>query len=481
MQFLPLRASLAAAGTVGALARWTGRGGGTSLPGKVLTRLEPQAIVRLAATLEHGNVVVSATNGKTTTAAMVASILRLSGFRLVHNRSGANMAGGVAAALAASARRGGRTLDADLGVFEVDEQWLTTLVSQLDPRAMLLGNLFRDQLDRHGELDSIAERWAKLAVDRAGRTRLLACADDPLVAGIGQDVPDTLYFGIEDANVASPGLQHASDSKRCRTCGNPYNYDATYLGHLGRWQCPVCSAERPAPHVRATDVELRGVRSAAFTLWSNLGDQGNASDETSDHHGGQWSHDQVDLQLPGLYNVYNALGAAALCLTLGVNLRQVVEGLQSVEPAFGRAESFDIDGQPLSILLVKNPAGTNEVLRTLALEDGELDVLGVLNDGIADGRDVSWVWDVDWEVLAPRVRQMTCAGARAADLALRMKHAGVPPERLQIVTDIGAALDAAVAATNGQGPLYALPTYTAMLTLHELLASRGYTEAYWHG
>lgn len=478
---MSLRASLAAAGAVGALVRWSGRGGGTSLPGKVLTRLEPQAIARLAARLEHGNVVVSATNGKTTTAAMVASILRASSFRLVHNRSGANMAGGVASALAGCARGGGRTVAADLGVFEVDEQWLTTLVGQLDPRAMLLGNLFRDQLDRHGELDSIAERWAKLAVDRAGRTRLVVCADDPLVAGIGQDVPDTLYFGIEDPNVASTGLQHASDSKRCRTCGNAYIYEATYLGHLGSWRCPVCSATRPAAHVRATDVELRGVRTAAFTLGSNVRDGGIAGHVAGDGQGDDlWRHERVHLQLPGLYNVYNALGAAALCLTLGVSLRHVIEGLESVEPAFGRAERFDMAGQPLSVLLVKNPAGANEVLRTLAMEDGDLDVLGALNDGIADGRDVSWVWDVDWEVLAPRVRHMTCAGTRAADLALRMKHAGVPPERLQIVPDTGAALDAAVAASNGRGPLYALPTYTAMLKLHELLASRGYTEAYWH-
>lgn len=415
--------------------------------------------------------VVSATNGKTTTAAMVASVLRLSGFRLVHNRSGANMAGGVASAMAASARRGGRTIAADLGVFEVDEQWLTALVEQLDPRALLLGNLFRDQLDRHGELDSIAERWAKLAVDRAGRTALVVCADDPLLAGIGQGTPDTVYFGIEDDHVGSTSLQHASDSTRCRACGGPYHYEATYLGHLGRWRCPACSIGRPAPQVTATDVELHGVRSAAFTLRCNVGD-GDLAGQRGDH--------RVSLQLPGLYNVYNALGAAALCVTLGVNLQHVVDGLESVKPAFGRAESFDVDGQPLSVLLVKNPAGTNEVLRTLTLEDGELNVLGALNDRVADGRDVSWVWDVDWEVLAPRVRHMTCSGTRAADLALRMKHAGVPSERLQIVADIGAALDAAVAATNRQGPLYALPTYTAMLTLHELLASRGYTEAYWH-
>ena len=453
-----LAPKLVAAKAVGGLARRAGRGGGTSLPGKVLMRLEPQAIRMLAGRLEHGSVVVSATNGKTTTAAMVASILERTGARLVHNRAGANMAGGVASALAAAARRGGRELDGDLGLFEVDEFWLGPVVEELEPRALLLGNLFRDQLDRYGELETIADRWATVVAARRDRTALVLNADDPLVADLGRDA-EPVYFGVEDDRMAHAELQHASDSKHCRRCGHPYVYEAAYLAHLGRYHCPNCGARRPQPSVAATDILLDGVRAASFTLRSAGGEA------------------RVELPLPGLYNVYNALGAAALCLRLGAPPDAVVAGLEGVSPAFGRAETIDLAGRPASILLVKNPAGANEVLRTLALEEGQLELLGVLNDRIADGRDVSWVWDADWEVLAPHVRRMTCAGTRAAELALRMKYAGVDTERLHVVDALPDALDAALAA--GEGPLYVLPTYTALLELRDLLAQRGHAEEYW--
>jgi UDP-N-acetylmuramyl tripeptide synthase len=455
-----LAAGLAAARAVGGLARATGRGGGTSLPGKVLTRVEPHAIGRLSSRLGRGSVVISATNGKTTTAAMVSAVLERTGARLVHNRAGANMVGGVASALAAAAGPGGRSLSGDLGLFEVDEFWLGPVVEELHPRALLLGNLFRDQLDRYGELDTIADRWAAVVAARAagGVPALVLNADDPLVADLGRGT-EALYFGVEDDGLALPGLQHASDSKHCRNCGHAYAYEVVYLAHLGRYACPNCGRRRPDPAVVARDVELRGIRSAAFTLAAH----------------GQ-AH-RVELPLPGLYNVYNALGAAALCLALDVPLEEIVAGLGAVAPAFGRAETIDLGGRPTSILLVKNPAGANEVLRTLTLEGRDLDVFGVLNDRTADGRDVSWVWDADWELLAPHVRAMTCSGTRAAELALRMKYAGVPAERLRVIEDLTEGLDAALAG--GEGPLYALPTYTALLELRELLARRGQAREYW--
>src|SRR4051812_31092545 len=257
-----LAAGVAAAKAVGTLARRAGRGGGTSLPGKVLTRVEPHAIGRLASRLERGSVVISATNGKTTTAAMVASILARTGTRLVHNRAGANMAGGLGSALATASRRGGTALTGDQGLFEVDEFWLGPVVEELEPRAMLLGNLFRDQLDRYGELETIADRWAAVVKDRAG---LVLNADDPLVADLGRHAPNPTYFGVDDS-LALPALQHASDSKHCRRCGHAYIYTAIYLAHLGHYRCPNCGQERPTPTVVATAIELDGIRSAAFTL-----------------------------------------------------------------------------------------------------------------------------------------------------------------------------------------------------------------------
>jgi UDP-N-acetylmuramyl tripeptide synthase len=455
-----LAAKIAAARAVGSLARRAGRGGGTSLPGKVLLALEPDAIRELSARLARGSVVISATNGKTTSAAMVASVLARAGVPVVHNRAGANMAGGVASSLVAAARPG-RGIDGQLGLFEVDEFWLDRVVPQLEPHGILLGNLFRDQLDRYGELDTIADRWAAVTASAAGRgARLVLNADDPLIADLGRSASAVTYFGVEDPSVAIPEMQHASDSKHCRRCGAAYVYDVVYLGHLGVYRCPSCGAERPAPAVAAERIAFDGTRGSTFELVTPLGRAG------------------VELPLPGLYNVYNALGAAALCLTLEVPLDVVVAGLREVRAAFGRAERIAVGEVELQVLLIKNPAGANEILRTLVIEPGELDVLAVLNDRTADGRDVSWVWDADFEMLAAQVRRVTCAGARAAELAVRLKYAGVPSDRLHVVPGVAAALDQALADAPS-GRLYALPTYTALLELRGVLADRGQAMPFW--
>jgi UDP-N-acetylmuramyl tripeptide synthase len=453
-----LRPKLALARAVGGLARAAGRGGGTSLPGKLLVRLEPHAIGALAGRLAQGSVVVSATNGKTTSTAMAAAVLERRGVRLVHNRAGANMAGGIASTLLGAARGDGG-IDGDLGLFEVDELWLGFLVDELRPCALLLGNLFRDQLDRYGELETIAERWADVVGAQPDGVALALNADDPLVADLGRERSGVTYFGVADDAMALPEMQHAADSKHCRRCGHAYAYEAVYLGHLGRYACPQCGQRRPEPQVVAERVTLHGTRGATVALRTPAGSA------------------VVELPLPGLYNVYNALGATALCLALGAPLDDVVAGLTAVGAAFGRAETIAIDGRALAILLVKNPAGANEVLRTLALEDGALDLLAVLNDRTADGRDVSWVWDADFELLAGRVRRVTCAGTRAAELALRLKYAGVEPARLAVVPELAQALDAA--RGDGSGTLYALPTYTALLELRELLAHRGLAREFW--
>jgi UDP-N-acetylmuramyl tripeptide synthase len=447
---LPLEPAVLLARGAARLSRLTG-GGGTSLPGKLLLMLVPDGVRRLAAQLPRGSVVISATNGKTTTAAMAARILARAGIETVHNRGGANMQGGIAAALLSGS--------GELGLFEVDEFWLEQSAAALAPRVVVLANLFRDQLDRYGELETIGERWAAAVAAHPDATLVLG-ADDPLVASLGVDRPGTIYFGVEDAALArSGGLAHASDSTRCRRCGAAYRYERVFIGHLGHYVCESCGARRPTPAVSAHSIELNGVRSSSFQLRTPGGSV------------------RVELGLPGLYNVYNALAAAALACALDVELETVATGLREANAAFGRGERIAIGERELMILLVKNPAGADEVLRTLALEHGELHVLGVLNDQTADGRDVSWIWDADFEALAPRLARVTCAGTRAAELALRLKYAGVPAERIVLEADLPRALDGALAAADG--PLYALPTYTAMLALRELLVARGVTSSSW--
>jgi lipid II isoglutaminyl synthase (glutamine-hydrolysing) len=461
----PLAPKLALARAVGTVSRLRG-GGASSAPGKVLLRLDPSAIGALAGRLAGGSVLVSATNGKTTTTAFLVEILKRAGITPVSNQTGANMAGGIASTLLAAARPGGR-IAGELGLFEVDELWLDSLAAQLRPRAILLGNLFRDQLDRYGELETIADRW-DAAVNRmpthpARDSTLVLNADDPAVADLGRDRDaPVLYFGVEDDSLTLPGMAHAADAKHCRRCGTPYVFDAIYLGHLGHYHCPSCGQTRPVPTVTATGVTLQGVRAASFTLQTPSGVA------------------QVALALPGLYNVYNALAAAALAITLEVGLPEIVAGLQATKAAFGRAETVHVGGREMRILLVKNPAGANEVLRTLALEPGEHDLLGVLNDRIADGRDVSWIWDADFELLAGRVRRAICSGTRAPELALRLKYAGIDPAHIHIQTDLPSALrEAAADRSDPQTPLYALPTYTAMLALRELLVARGEASSAW--
>jgi lipid II isoglutaminyl synthase (glutamine-hydrolysing) len=453
------RAKRGLARAIGALSRRSGRGGGTTLPGRVLVRLAPDAIERLASSLDRGSIVVSSTNGKTTTAGMIAGILRAAGRDPVHNRAGSNMHWGVATALLEQ--------HGDEGLFELDEAWLPRVAPQLRPRLLVLGNLFRDQLDRYGELEHLADEWALLVGSLVGDCEFALCADDPLIADLGRDKelerrPGVTYFGIEDTSQALPELQHAFDAKHCRRCGAPYVYELAFVGHLGHYTCPDCDADRPTPDVAATEIELRGMAGSRVRISTPQGEL------------------SVELPLPGLYNVYNALAAVTAGLRSGVPLETIGAGLESARAVFGRVETIEVAGKPVSILLIKNPAGANEVLRTLSLESrasGGLDLWIALNDKIADGRDVSWIWDADFELLAGDVRRVVCSGTRAAEMGLRLKYAGWPEERIELAEGIESSLDAAVDATPGR--LFALPTYTALLDLRTMLSDRGLAAEFW--
>lgn len=444
---------MALARAAGRLSRAARRGGGTTVPGKFLTAIDPGAVKELAARLEEGCVVLSATNGKTTTAAMAASILSPR-VRLAHNAAGANLLSGVASALVAAR-------DARLGLFEVDEAALPEVVRNVSPRVVALGNLFRDQLDRYGELEIVADRWRAMVEGLPTVAHLLINADDPLVADLTEGHQHVVTYGIDDLTAGASSLQHAADSKCCRRCGSLYTYATAYVGHLGEYECASCGHRRPPLDIAARRITLDGIEGVDFDLSTPEGSR------------------RVRLRLPGLYNVYNALAAAAIARAAGSGLHELAEGLEAFEPAFGRFERLAIDERTLLVLLIKNPAGANEVVRTLV--GGPRLGVGVvaLNDEIADGRDVSWIWDVDFEPLLPLLDRVIVSGERAAELGLRFSYGGFDEEAIEVVPNIAEALDHGLAATEPGGELAFLPTYTAMLELQHIVADRGHARPYW--
>ena len=443
--------------------RRLGRGGGTALPGLVATRIAPDLTARLARQAKAGTVVVTGTNGKTTTAHMLAAITRRAGLATIANRSGSNLERGIVSAYLAQDGNGAAGAER-LGVFEVDEAALPGLLPALRPRVALFLNLFRDQLDRYGEVDSVAEGWERMLLADASGLTLVLNADDPAIAQLADSGRgEVITFGIEDRTVALADAEHASDARFCR-CGAPFRYEAIFVGHVGHWRCAACGQERPKPLVAARDIESDAI-GTRFVL------------EVS----GEWQ--PVDLPLQGLYPVYNALGAAAAAHALGLPADVIARALEEAGPAFGRQERFDLGDRELRLWLAKNPAGMNAVLRALIAADQAygpsepLHLLAVLNDGVQDGRDVSWLYDADFELFAGRVGSLVVSGDRADDLALRLHLAGVRVDLVQ--PHRASALDAALQGLPAGARLEVVATYTAMLELRELVAEGVGAAPFW--
>jgi UDP-N-acetylmuramyl tripeptide synthase len=451
-----------------AASRALGKGGGTALPGLIATALHPDIVGELSSQLPGGSIMVTGTNGKTTTSRMLATILSDSGYSALRNESGSNLTRGLAASLVRRATLFGNlaVTERSVGLFEVDEAALAEVLPLVRPQTLLLIDLFRDQLDRYGEVATVAAIWER-AIDRVpGSMRVVANADDPLVADVADRTNHpTAYFGVESAERMARETEHASDVKACPRCGGRVRYSAVFLGHLGHYSCSNCDFRRPTPSVSACDVRLLGVDGSTFTL----GTDGESA--------------EVHLPLPGMYNVYNALAAAAAARSHGVTLGGIAASLARVTAAFGRMEKLDVDRRSVYLALAKNPAGLNEVLRTLVQSGSDLHLLVMLNDNIADGRDVSWIWDADVEMLQGHVERVSFAGRRAEDIALRFKYGGVVGERTVpawgIEHSTESALRQAVDAVPTGGKLFIVPTYTAMLDVRAVLVRLGYARQYW--
>jgi UDP-N-acetylmuramyl tripeptide synthase len=415
-------------------------------------------VEELAVGLTGGSIVVSATNGKTTTARFLAAAIERSGRRIVANTAGANLLRGVASSLLAATKDDPAP---DTAVLEVDEAALDGVVDQVRPRALVLMNLFRDQLDRYGELEVLADRWVHLVAGLPSTTTVVANVDDPAVEAIGREAENLLTFGVEDQAAGREGLTHAADSTTCRTCGTVLRYDLVTIGHLGHWSCPGCGLRRPTPQVALTATHTRGLDGQDITVATPEGTV------------------TASISLPGLHNAYNATAAIAGALVMGVPVEVIGPALEATDAAFGRAERLPVNDRDVVLLLAKNPTGANENIRTVLEHDGPAHALVVLNDRTADGRDISWIWDVDHEPLLERADRLDVAGDRAYDLALRFRYGGVDLNSMHVHDDLAEAFDAALAATPPRGTLFVLPTYTAMIELQAMLTERGLTKAFW--
>ena len=516
-QGISLRAGLAVVGgrAAGAISRRLGLGGGTSIAGVVAQRLYPDIVHHLSSQLAYGSVLVTGTNGKTTTRGFIAAILSDAGLRVWRNREGSNLMRGIAGALVIRARPGGnlRRAGQAISIFEVDEAVVPHIVEAVPLRVAVFTNLFRDQLDRYGEVDSVSARWQRAVRVLPASTTMILNADDPAVALLAESRPDNaIYFGIDDATLdlsaqgVSPERHQTIDSRACAKCGEELVYSLRFYSHLGHYSCPGCGYARPQPQVRATSVTMNAFDQLRMTV------------ETPTQQG------EIVIPLPGLYNIYNALAAIAAAQALQINWEPIVSGIQQFKPAFGRGERVQVAGRTIRILLAKNPTGFNEVLRTLFSEGEKRHVLFMLNDNIADGRDISWIWDVDFERILQQTNSLTVTGTRALDLGLRLKYAGIDEQAMHIVplTPVRAAgkssvahhheSETALAASNGTvavvrktrfpaksaqiyglahaldsalqdtpvgETLFVIPTYTGLLDVHRELERRGLTPHYW--
>jgi UDP-N-acetylmuramyl tripeptide synthase len=440
----------------GAVSRISGRGGGTTLPGDVARAIDPKILTELTKDLAHGSVVITGTNGKTTTARLITWLLEGAGYRTVANRAGANLIFGVTAAALNQANARGE-LKADWGVFEIDEASLPRAVDEIKPKVTLVLNLFRDQLDRYGELESIARKIEQALSNTDEKSTAILNADDPRVAEIGLGMRrKPLWYGLDDQTVASKHLPHAADARTCPRCGSTLIFDAVYVGHDGEYRCPNCDFARPRPDLTASHIKLDGFESLAATI-----------DNTA-----------IDFPLGGLYNAYNVLAAYAAARTIGLEPLYLKERIRTFQAAFGRQERIEFGGRKLNLVLSKNPAGFNETLHTAVdLAHGTSFLIG-LNDRRADGTDVSWIWDVDFEDLKKKARSVIPAGNRAHDLAVRLKYAGVEAQPPQ--TDPAEALDQLIELTPEGDTAHLLCTYTAMLDVRAELVRSGWARPYWN-
>lgn len=438
--------------------RLLGRGGGSALPGLVAEKLDANIGAKLAGRITGGSIVITGTNGKTTTSKMLNQILSDGGERLVINRAGSNLSRGIVSALIEHVGWGGQFTQT-MGLFEVDEAAMPAVARMLQPRAIVVLNLFRDQLDRYGELDTTANLIGKGIA--ATEAKLFLNADDPLVARLGRfahHAEAVNFFGVESMAANQLPSDVTADSTLCQICGRALKFSAIYYGHIGRYGCPEGHVVRPQP---TSFISTAKLSSDVTKARLHIGD----------------ANTNLVLHLPGAYNLYNSLAAAAVAASFGLEINSIADSLSRTQAAFGRVEQIKVDGKTLHLLLVKNPTGFNQIIQTFLLNKKQQNLLFVVNDNFADGRDVSWLWDVAFEDMVIQDHRIASSGIRATEMALRLKYAGI--SSYDVEPSIKTSLSHFIAQLPAKGEGYIIPTYTAMLEIRKRLGRRAKLDGVW--
>lgn len=446
--------------------------GGTSLPGEIARKLYPDIVREI--TNGFNTIMVTGTNGKTTTTKIIAKILEENGIKYITNKSGANLVDGVTTTFIDAVGLNGKS-KIKTALIEMDEAAFDKMTNYLEPDVLVVTNFFRDQLDRYGELYTTLKR-VKSGIAKSPKTKLVLNADDSLCASLGRDTGhEAIFYGMSSNAYQSLEVTANSDATFCLYCKTKYQYSYHVYSHLGGFRCPVCGYERPSTQVTCTSInELTSQSSMIQFILGEAVEAADCREEKSI---------SAKINLPGLYNIYNALAAIACGHMLKLPVDNSVKALGSFKSGFGRMETINAgEDKSIKLILVKNPTGFNQVLNYLLTEDRSFQIAFLINDKIADGRDISWLWDVEFEKLQNlqnRIENIYASGLRAEDMAVRLKYAGVYTDKISIIKDYRELVTAGLARTEKGHSFYILPTYTAMLEIRKVLKKNFGLKDFW--
>lgn len=446
--------------------------GGTTLAGKIALKLYPDILKAVAGNFKI--IMITGTNGKTTTARIVERVLKINGIEYIANKSGANLASGVTTTFMEAVNLSGRC-SASTALIEIDEAAFKKVMDFIEPDILIVTNFFRDQLDRFGELSNTVKGVLE-GIRKTQKTTLILNSDDSMSASLHKETGrKTIFYGIDKDACKNIEITTSVDALFCIYCKSKYEYLYHVYGHLGGFKCPSCGYERMIPQVTCISVEETTSTHSLIKLQIDLSlaQTGAISPSVVENDDFSLIYD-AKINLPGLYNVYNALAAVSCALAMELSMQPVIEALSSFECGFGRMETVILGDKYISIILVKNPTGFNQALDFLLTSDKKMLVAFAIEDKPADGTDVSWLWDVDIESLhgiMDRIDGFYTSGQRAEDMAVRLKYAGVDMESITIIKDYGELIKTAITrmSANEIKNLYILPTYTAMLKIRKVL------------